>query len=374
MSFYESIPLNWLYGVSFNLIGSVLINGGTNLIKLGHGNKSNKYAWYIGGFSFLTGSIINFVSFGFAPQSLLAALGSAQFVSNVFFGAVILGEKVTRRTILATVVILCGNGMIVYSFSHQDKNDGDDEIRYEDEIIGVETAIRLMQNFDATFNTFTLCLFSFAYFIRRKYKQLSDRVKSGESVYMSKFILPVSYAAYSAVFGAQSIFLAKCLSILMRARLQGYIEFGFFGRLLFVGWLMPTFFWLTQLNKALAMFDGLFIIPVMQVMWTFFSIISGGVFFKEFNEFDTRQFVEFGLGVLVIFCGVYLLCPHPRDSFESLSREIRKPSMLDLAVCGDEHIALQVTAPRLNERHLGIAELVSVRDRSNSASYAVNSV
>jgi len=40
------------------------------------------------------------VSFGFAAQSLLAALGSAQFISNVFFGKVILGEvsKGARRT------------------------------------------------------------------------------------------------------------------------------------------------------------------------------------------------------------------------------------------------------------------------------------
>jgi len=320
------------------------------------------------------GSIINFISFGFAPQSLLAALGSAQFVSNVFFGAVILGEKVTRRTILATCVILCGNGMIVYSFSHQKRSVDEDEIKYEDEIIGVDAAVRLMQNFDTTFNSFTLCLFSFGYFIRHKYKQLSHRVKNGESIYMSKFILPVSFAAYSAIYGAQSIFLAKCLSILMRARMQGYIEFGFFERLLFAGWLVPTCFWLIQLNKALAMFDGLFIIPVMQVMWTFFSIISGGVFFKEFNEFDARQFVEFSLGVLVIFCGVYLLCPHPRDSFETSLREVRKPSMLDLAVCGDDNDALQETAPCLTERSHGIVELGGVRDRSYSASYTVCSV
>lgn len=48
--------------------------------------------WYVGTFFFVSGSLLNFVSFSFAAQSLLAALGSAQFISNVFFGRFILGE------------------------------------------------------------------------------------------------------------------------------------------------------------------------------------------------------------------------------------------------------------------------------------------
>ena len=44
--------------------------------------------WYVGTFFFVAGSLLNFVSFSFAAQSLLAALGSAQFISNVIFGKV----------------------------------------------------------------------------------------------------------------------------------------------------------------------------------------------------------------------------------------------------------------------------------------------
>lgn len=47
-----------------------------------------KAVWYLGAVMLVAGSLVNFASFGFAPQSLLSSLGSVQFVSNVIFGKV----------------------------------------------------------------------------------------------------------------------------------------------------------------------------------------------------------------------------------------------------------------------------------------------
>ena len=38
---------------------------------------------------------MNFASFGFAPQMLLASLESVQFVTNVFFGRYFMGRTIT---------------------------------------------------------------------------------------------------------------------------------------------------------------------------------------------------------------------------------------------------------------------------------------
>ena len=91
--------------------------------------------------------ILNF-SAGFAAQSLLAALGSIQFVSNVFFASAVLGEKVrglnlsqrwqykylvhpilvytfqhavqvTRRVLFATTCIVIGCVLLVSFGNHQ---------------------------------------------------------------------------------------------------------------------------------------------------------------------------------------------------------------------------------------------------------------
>ena len=69
-------------------------------------------------------------SFGFAAQSLLASLGSVQFVSNVFFGKFVLGENVTGKTWLATIVICVGNMLIVYSSNRDSKEYTAKELFY----------------------------------------------------------------------------------------------------------------------------------------------------------------------------------------------------------------------------------------------------
>lgn len=79
----------------------------------------SKALWYVGAFLLVAGSLVNFASFGFAPQSLLASLGSVQFISNVVFGKVILREVVTRRIIVGTATIILGNTLTLCFSPHQ---------------------------------------------------------------------------------------------------------------------------------------------------------------------------------------------------------------------------------------------------------------
>ncbi|CAM9275881.1 unnamed protein product, partial [Ectocarpus fasciculatus] len=48
---------------------------------------------------------------------------------------------------------------------------------------------------------------------------------------------------------------------------------------------------------------------VRQVFWTFFSVIDGGFYFEEFHTLHVLGGLGFAVGVLVVFCGVYLLAP-----------------------------------------------------------------
>ena len=121
--------------------------------------------WYLGTFVFVAGSLLNFVSFGFAAQSLLAALGSAQFISNVFFGKVVLGEEVTRSTLLATFIIILGNAIVVNFSSHTSV---------------VYTADDLISFYDGDFNGYAGCMIVLAIASRFIYKRIDDRVKVGE--------------------------------------------------------------------------------------------------------------------------------------------------------------------------------------------------
>jgi len=63
------------------------------------------------------------------------------------------------------------------------------------------------------------------------------------------------------------------------------------------------------MNRALLLFDGPFVIPLCQVNWSFFTIVSGGVFFEEFQQFTLEQLLLFATGVCLNFSGVTLLQP-----------------------------------------------------------------
>ena len=67
----------------------------------------------------------------------------------------------------------------------------------------------------------------------------------------------------------------------------------------------------THNKLQLALFEPLFIIPLLQVFWTFFATLNGGIFFREFfvAEFIENNVAGFTFGVLIIFLGVFLLAP-----------------------------------------------------------------
>jgi len=80
----------WIIGAAMTLIGSIMINFGTNMMKLGHNKRAEAEArgeeikgkskeWLIGVIFFSVGNVLNFVSFGFAAQSLLAGTSSFRF-------------------------------------------------------------------------------------------------------------------------------------------------------------------------------------------------------------------------------------------------------------------------------------------------------
>lgn len=76
----------------------------------------NRNLWAIGSTIFVLGSLTNFVSFGYAAQSLLASLQSVQFVSNMVFAKIVHKEHISRIMYMATGFIVAGNILVVIFF------------------------------------------------------------------------------------------------------------------------------------------------------------------------------------------------------------------------------------------------------------------
>ena len=54
-------------------------------------------------------------------------------------------------------------------------------------------------------------------------------------------------------------------------------------------------------------YDALLVIPMFHVTWTLLSIITAGIYFREFEQYTTSQLRVFAFGVAVIFVGSFFL-------------------------------------------------------------------
>lgn len=278
MSFYQ--------GVLYNLCGSISVNGGTNLMKKGTMDKQ-KNIWYLGTFLFAIGNVLNFMSFSMAPQSFLASLSAVQFVSNVFFASCLLGEVITRRVIGATALIIVGVLVAVSQASHTDRHF---------------SILDLYNFYRGVYSLYLLGQLILFIVCSHLYR----------SAPAGAAYAPVCFAAASAMVGTQAVVQAKCVSeILLHRKTFGYNPgaLWWFPIAVLVLLIFSQVFWLVRMQLALTLFSGAVIIPCLQVFWTSFSILTGGLYFNEFENFGWERSSIMFIGLCILYVGVYFLVP-----------------------------------------------------------------
>ncbi|KAJ8566863.1 hypothetical protein K7X08_019071 [Anisodus acutangulus] len=322
----------WVIGAVINLFGSIAINFGTNLLKLGHderekhsvlGNEGTNVkattkpiiyfpTWRVGILFFAIGNCLNFISFGYAAQSLLAALGSIQFVSNIAFAYFVLNKTVTVNVLVATAFIVLGNIFLVAFGNHQSP---------------VYTPEQLAEKYsNITFLLYCLTLVLVVALHHSIYKrgELMFAVPMNESKPYWHMLFPFSYAVVSGAVGSCSVLFAKSLSNMLRLSMSsGYSLHSWFTYSMLLLFLSTAGFWMARLNEGLSLFDAILIVPMFQITWTFFSICTGFVYFQEYQVFDALRTTMFILGMISVFVGISLLAPD-----ESKGGEVKDNSLV----------------------------------------------
>ncbi|KAI3409162.1 putative magnesium transporter [Psidium guajava] len=341
---------DWVIGAFINLFGSIAINFGTNLLKLGHNERERQsvqdmdgangklplkpiiyfHTWRVGILFFFVGNCLNFISFGYAAQSLLAALGSVQFVSNIAFAYFVLNKMVTVKVLVATAFIVLGNVFLVAFGNHQSP---------------VYTPDQLAEKYsNITFLFYCLILILIVALHHAIYRrgELLVAVAGQELRPYWHMLLPFSYAIVSGAVGSCSVLFAKSLSNLLRlAMSSSYQLHSWFTYSMLLLFLSTAGFWMTRLNEGLSLFDAILIVPMFQIAWTFFSICTGFVYFQEYQVFDALRTTMFILGMTSVFVGISLLAPD-----ESRGGEVKdNPSLASVTSSGISSEADRLIAP-----------------------------
>ena len=257
-------PKMWLIGVALNLGGSLSINLSTNLIKLAH-NKNYATApehgpspsllksprkwwrhpggnrlWLFAIIVFAIANLVNFASFAFAAQSLLSALGSVQFLSNVAFSRLVNKEPITIWVYVGTAVIIVGCVLLVAFGNHESPTF---------------TASELMELYNSPGTIAYLCCgaavavvaYAVYHIGKKKVGGLRGQAISGPWARW----LPILYALFSALPGTLSVLYGKSMSLLLRTTLAGDPQFGkwytYIAAALFI---LTAGFWMTRFNKV----------------------------------------------------------------------------------------------------------------------------
>jgi len=296
------------FGIILGLCGSIAINSGNNLQSYGMHllelecredlGLCDSWYWVLGTVVFIAGAFLNFASFGFAPQSTLASLGSIQFVCNILFGKLLLEKVITWKMLFGSSLAVGGTVLAVCFASKEAA-----------EINDVQDLVGLWHNY--YWIAYIVILVVVAVIIHFTYKVLDLK----DSKFNLEIVMATMYAVFSALFGTLSVVFAKLLAKLLELQTHNINTFSeWYSYVTAVSWLVLMAFWLYRLNHALALYNPLLIIPLLQSSFILFSNISGGLYFQEFNFMKPVMWVGFCSGVIIMFIGIFLLVPPNEES------------------------------------------------------------
>ena len=294
--------------------------------------------WYVGIASLLLGQVFVFPSFALANQSVLCTLGSVQFPLNLLFVVVVLKARPPLLSWIGVGLIVIGDSLVVGFSKNSDKE------------LNVE-ALQSLWTDNAENQIYLVVLFSvgaLCFVLSFVFQLVAPRVaclaklggvddatlasaRSGNEAAAAEDVtktLAASnvvgffFALSSAIFGSQcmtfvksvmevaSIAVGPCVADPNNAcpnnrRFDGLVHVYFY---LCIAVVLGTgIWWGVRLNMALARFNQVFIVSMMQVSWTLTTVMDGGMYFKEFDAFERYNYVAFIGGLALILCGVLLL-------------------------------------------------------------------
>lgn len=297
----------WVAGFTISLVFSVLNSIGINLQKYSLARNANATVkrttcrqplWVIGFTLICLGSILDFVAFGMAPQTLLAPLAALTLVWNMFIAPIFHKEKVTRQNIIATIIIFIGVTITVIYAGHSTP-----EYDLEDLITLYKAPV---MHAYLTFILFFLLVLI-----------ISVRTIESSSVHQGGLYHIVCYGGIAGTFGGQSVLLAKSTVELVKSALWGDGSEAFSRietYIIITGMAVCLLSQISVLNGGLKRFDALVMVPVYQSFWILTSVLGGIMYFQEYKSMTRIQTCMFPVGGGITLLGIFYLLQDRRSS------------------------------------------------------------
>ncbi|KAK9809839.1 hypothetical protein WJX72_000154 [[Myrmecia] bisecta] len=254
----------------------------------------------IGWIVFTVGNIMRFAAMRFTAQMVAAGLGSLQFVVIPIISNAFLGQPYEWSTFFSICVVLLGNLLIILY--------GPPEVSFS------LTDLRRLWCTPSmvTFVVLTLLLLAsmhaaVLYLDRRKRRREADvraqwRAKAKKEAPLDTFLHALLFSARAAFIGAWSVMFSKSLTYIISAPWPTQF-IDWYSYLVVVAFLGTAASWIRSTNSGLHQFSSSLIIPLMQAWWMTLAIITGGIYFHEFDSMPEGQVALLVLGMLLAIGG-----------------------------------------------------------------------
>ncbi|KAG7399276.1 NIPA-like protein 3 [Phytophthora boehmeriae] len=302
----------WIIGFTIAVVFSFLASVGINLQK--KALKQNELGpapvpayrlplWTLGFILCVVGSILDFVAFGLAPQSLLAPLAALTLVWNMMLAPCFNKEKLSRDDVAATLVIFVGATIAVVFASHASPSYNLDMLLqlYRDPLTIAYFCVVVLTVFVhylAIKIVDVFCLMS------RRHRLIQVGTPS-----MWATVRLVGYAGLAGTLGGQSVLFAKSSAELLKVVFHGdtscFTRFPTYAIVLAL--IVCLLSQIRYLNGGLVHYDALSMVPVYQAYWVISGVLGGVIYFQEIRAFSVLQACMFVLGIAVSIFGVVLL-------------------------------------------------------------------
>ncbi|GMK56500.1 hypothetical protein CspeluHIS016_0303400 [Cutaneotrichosporon spelunceum] len=240
--------------------------------------------WWLGLALMTVGECGNFVSYGFAPASVIAPLGTVALIANGVFAPLVLHERFTKRNVLGVALAIIGAITVVWS------GKGSNPRLSPDELLAALIAPAMI-----ALMAITAILIGVGVWL------------SNEPFAAQHIVVDVGTCA---LFGGYTVMATKALSSLMsRSPVMAIKEPVAWGAILVL--VVTSIFQIKFLNRALMRFESKEVIPTQFVFFSLSAIIGSAVLYQEFRDMTLSNVVNFAFGIATTFLGVYFLTTPP---------------------------------------------------------------
>ncbi|KAF9045910.1 DUF803-domain-containing protein [Hymenopellis radicata] len=247
------------------------------------GNESDylkSKLWWIGFLLMNVGELGNFISYAWAPASVVAPLGTFALIANCFFAPLIIQERFRTRDLLGILFAVVGAVTVVLASNTSDTRLDPD---------------RLLKAISQT----PFIVYSLIYVVGAICLSiLSEGPLGRRNVFID--------VGLCALFGGFTVLSTKAISTLLTMQWIDMFTHPITYPVILVLALTGVG-QIKYLNRALMRFDSKIVIPTQFVLFNLSAIVGSAIMYGDFQKASFHQIVTFLYGCAATFAGVFII-------------------------------------------------------------------